>query len=1696
MGKNKQAQRTKSNARPSSSSRSAELLGATVPGFIGFSADKSGGYIPILPGLEINNGNNVDANNVGSNFQLVLKKINKKDVTTKTKALQEFAELCKNVSLVEIEAVLPFWPRIYCRLVLDIEHRVREGVHIAHTALVRRVGKGIAIYLKQLAGPWFTSQFDTYPPAASAAANSLNETFPPNKIINAMVHCQEEILSYICDNITMETPQSLLLNINTSSEGMDARYHRLLIASLQGYCLYLTKVPLHQVEKTLNIQEKITSNNKFWKLAKHEVLLIETAFFNVLTLIIDRANKLIKHQKKKTMTSIINSLDETDPILLAAVWECLLVAISKIEDWYEFVHIDKFVLPKLWQVLRSGGQCCASIVYPNLLPFVSQFPKFNTDLNSLYTNFFNNMRQGFSVKSVQLSQSEMQAVTTSFIECLRYAVLLNSSDIFLCKILLKEQLIPVLESCIKECSLIKSILFGQVTNLVRYWSKNRTNTDYPSYVHLIKEFWTELDILFDKLNDEDNERARHSQINLLLNLRNVSNKNRENLRVTFSDAITEPVIHNDIKSAKSTEDTVFLKELDQFVFAIGVRCFNKIIKDRSSPDIEYFNSIVTNFKNKDLFNPISDVFIVNQEKFKVWLTENSEQTDMLLRLAFALSKYMDTQNREKLLEWLLKLDDPRILKSVVYCAVSENNRDEETVKKWCLQTEVTSALINITKELITDVNGDENRNILSLAFQSTNDGGPLISETAINDITSLLCHALNDTEQRNFSTLCKFASHVLSLVWSYETPSVAAIQMLETLFELSIQQSFNDTSLAHIVQSSWKDGLVQMRRKFSQAKFLEITSKLAETLWEDILERQDFRLTDKWIEGATDFLEVVITNEDGYSMDFVKDVLPIFLIESNVKPWLTDISTIVLHGEVISGNLYASQLQQRVPVCNGLVPVDTKDSINDHMVNCLRWAMLSARLMNELFGRTEKDTLNQNNGQWEVNVDTEFQLICLPTVTEILKNVIYVAVLGQIYESHYQSTKHYINTSALLISLKGELENLKKLYIPKSVYTDTVCKFEESSSLSSSMWAYMLRFCCTELGSNNDPTVYLENYKKIFSDGNSTLESYLQTIQILSMYLDLGKISLNMEDELDTLIVGRSVLTAQDDESILLNILNSLINRYYADPTFLLLDQDMHDVSWEQVTLPLEVVRLLTKFVATIPDKLSSVHWDCVLICLASWQLSINKSKSYYDDIKVKALTIAVSQLFCAVQGVMKKYEAEPSVDLPPDLFDEWKNVFSRDIQFGIVSTWMTYAEMSDHEDILVTSVIPLDYLGEAVRLVDEKLFFEKETGNNLMGVTPDEVVNFSTALIKSTVPSIQLGAYYLLKSALPELVERDKSIIEVETFDPDSLNIQKFERVVSGMGQIVNTMLMDFKLCDAISCTIQPYTDSYTYTLGYLLSWAIVLEMCAHAHADLRYQYAEVLKNNVFTSLLNNIFRMMPVEVLQDNKNKSSILMKYFGTTPSLALKESWTEERLDHMVCWLYANSLRYLPVLVRQWWSTTDSRVSAAVDKITILYVSPVLCQEELQNNRLTDIENMQVKIHPTAREVVAVYQMEDTKLELSMTLPINHPLGPITVEPGQFAGGAANWRNCHMQLSIFLTHQNGSIWDGLLLWKKNLDKKFAGVEECYICFSIFHSVTYHIPKLSCRTCRKRFHTPCLYKWFSTSQKSTCPICRNVF
>lgn len=83
--------------------------------------------------------------------------------------MQEFAELVKTSDTEIVKTVLNYWTRMYSILATDADHKVREAAHLAHYEVVVKAKRNLAPHLKTLIGPWFTSQYDTYPPAASAA---------------------------------------------------------------------------------------------------------------------------------------------------------------------------------------------------------------------------------------------------------------------------------------------------------------------------------------------------------------------------------------------------------------------------------------------------------------------------------------------------------------------------------------------------------------------------------------------------------------------------------------------------------------------------------------------------------------------------------------------------------------------------------------------------------------------------------------------------------------------------------------------------------------------------------------------------------------------------------------------------------------------------------------------------------------------------------------------------------------------------------------------------------------------------------------------------------------------------------------------------------------------------------------------------------------------------------------------------------------------------------------------------------------------------------------------------------------------------------------------------------------------------------------------------------------------------------------
>ncbi|CAH8605733.1 unnamed protein product [Heterobilharzia americana] len=252
-----------------------------------------------------------------------------------------------------------------------------------------------------------------------------------------------------------------------------------------------------------------------------------------------------------------------------------------------------------------------------------------------------------------------------------------------------------------------------------------------------------------------------------------------------------------------------------------------------------------------------------------------------------------------------------------------------------------------------------------------------------------------------------------------------------------------------------------------------------------------------------------------------------------------------------------------------------------------------------------------------------------------------------------------------------------------------------------------------------------------------------------------------------------------------------------------------------------------------------------------------------------------------------------------------------------------------------------------------------------------------------------------------------------------------------------------------------------------------------------------------------------------------------------------------INHFAVRLFRRFLSDAPGLIRAWHTQLTSsspsqdinsqisplanhrpgrlrQLAGTIDKVVSKYFSPSLARDEvvlvqyrsylrLLNKERTSSKSLfsllkntaeagsvRIKSRPLSREVIATYFVDDEhSMEMIVQLPDNYPLNPVTVSKGRSVGvGSQQWQSWLLQMSVFINNHDGSILGGVDLWQRNVRKRFDGVEECAICYSIVHSTNFSLPKMNCHTCRKLFHYACMYKWFTTSRNPVCPLCRHLF
>lgn len=203
-----------------------------------------------------------------------------------------------------------------------------------------------------------------------------------------------------------------------------------------------------------------------------------------------------------------------------------------------------------------------------------------------------------------------------------------------------------------------------------------------------------------------------------------------------------------------------------------------------------------------------------------------------------------------------------------------------------------------------------------------------------------------------------------------------------------------------------------------------------------------------------------------------------------------------------------------------------------------------------------------------------------------------------------------------------------------------------------------------------------------------------------------------------------------------------------------------------------------------------------------------------------------------------------------------------------------------------------------------------------------------------------------------------------------------------------------------------------------------------------------------------------------------------------------------------------LRTMPVAVRSFWEQLPRRRDRDhLEQLVARSLSPALMQAEAQaasalleaqvgSSSLPDTEATVVRRN---RQVVLHLEREELRGEICVVFPESFPLRAATAEqPEKMPGiSRASLRNWMLQgRQVLCGPKPMGVGRVMLMWARSFALFFKGVEDCPICYNVVHLTTQKIPQKTCPTCKHKFHNDCLYHWFKTSDKTTCPLCSQPF
>lgn len=1351
------------------------------------------------------------------------------------------------------------------------------------------------------------------------------------------------------------------------------------------------------------------------------------------------------------------------------------------QSFWKELNLTKTLLPQLLLVLREGGRGNAASIFPNLLPLLSRLPVDQIeDRTTFYETFFKHLLLGLA--KVQI-QSEANAILQAYGECLKYV--LYSQTVFeeeakkisFFSLINENQIKGLLsDSLTSKSPLVPSALLPVISDLFRSFQKTPSLQDILitgvcSVIEQLFEKHEDTTLLFPRTTRLFSAMAGAKQPGLKKRVGFAANCSKRTNEITLTD--TQEITDDRLKRlmgyllTKSISQ-MSLKENGQWlVLACDIISLDKNLSIlKSILDIEDGADTPQIFFGRYLQSWMNESASIAKE--------HDEEDDAFVKIFFLLSQA--TANRKQFLENISSITSNLILQRI-FTYVANNYRGDKELAAWIISESFTSVVLLLTDKLLHNiiVNSDNSTDtlweIIRICF-SIELSNQVCLEQVLQKFTGAL-KALkegNATGQQVIDFSCDLIGNLFDFYKPWSSLAVAG-DLLTVLFGLSCKISDKQDKL----QQSWLKGLKQFLVNESEFDCSEgLLGSLISLANSLVLSLNDMPTAELLSNNISLLIEAVITTafEAGVTNDIVGLLAKSLLLSpEQLRTMIDKYPTDAYLSHWIDGQLLPHHQSSCLylpiifdSVSTELYVMFTNATICEKLAGFARVKDIPLPeiiLKQQSYALTTlgytKLISHYNNDQRITKIGQKISGSFVEILDLIKSNEFIVNELTKLSRTNYLSSfglRTYLNISEQGLTIDFDSQSITKAEL---VFLQENAGRISSVSRNELMQTTLNSFLC------------LDNYSS---------EKSVTCLQVLLACLKSSEISTIYEPFLQPLLEVFDGLKESRDDIL-----------FYSSSYD---SSNVTNVQFTSVVIELFGLAVDHYFVNLLQ---SQKYVDFILCSLTSWTMSICQHRSLI--VSELHLLVLASRVFRLLTKVSAKLNLDANLEM---IAREWEGFHAKKITAALIDLLVTFANRD--KQFLVHEKAMLCCLGEALKTLriqdmdstphsfeaqpplDKK---QRPESADLPKTVVLQLPNSELQLLSSLSPLVlnenrflSITSSSMLTKLMPlfakGLLVPEISAEQDETFLAPPLPLLA---TLEESGHLVDEMLADHSVGDF--CYIEPASDCHVVILAYLMNWIHLIELFANLDTELRACFASFLREAGFLfKLFDNLFKLMPYSA-EDQEHAHVPLNDMFKQEVELHLDAEPSSNELQHLACRVYYAALRKMPASARQWWTNQDKRVTDHVNCFTSRYVSDLLCSQEIKSVQDADksnFDNLIVKARPNAREVMASYSFEEMSIELCIKLAANHPLGHVAIESGRRIGvTSSQWRSWLLQMTTFLTHQNGSILDGLLLWKKNIDNRFAGLEECMICFYVLHGSTCQLPKLTCRNCKKRFHTACL-------------------